>query len=218
MAKNVVPSQEFVEIKTIKEGVIVLKNGGLRKILAVDGINIALKSTEEQKIIASAFQSFLNAIDFSIEIVVHSREMDLASYIKHLEGKLSEEKNELLSSQLREYIMFLQSLSVNGNTMKKQFFVVVPYTPPQITQKGILNFLKLGNNKNKESIKLSFEDKKFQLEERVRVVKEGLSSIGLEVLELSTKEIVELFYNLYNPGLIERTNLEILKQASDYKE
>ncbi len=217
MSKNFVPSQEFIDIKTIKEGVIVLKNSSLIKILAVDGINIALKSSGEQKIIASSFQSFLNALDFSIEIIIHSRQIDMGGYIKRLESKISEEKNELLLTQLREYIIFLQSLSDGGNIMKKNFFVVVSYTPPKIDQKGFLSFFKFkrkNNNDNNENI--SFEDKKFQLEERVKIVKEGLSGIGLETFELNTKQEIELFYNLYNPGLIEKTNLEILKQVNDY--
>ncbi len=216
MTKNFVPSQEFVEIKSIREGIVILKNGNLRKILAVDGINIALKSAEEQKVIASAFQSFLNAIDFSIEIVVHSREMDLASYINHLEGKISEEKNDLLLNQLKEYIVFLRSLSEAGNIMKKNFFVIIPYNTPQISKKGMFGFLNFGKNKKQDILETSFEDKKFQLEERTRVVKDGLAAIGLGVLELNTKEIIELFYNLYNPGLIEKTNIKILKQVGGY--
>ena len=215
MAKiKAVSTQEFIEVEAIKKGVIILRDGSLRRILAVDGLNLDLKSQEERKAIANHFQSFLNSLDFSLEIVVHSRQMGLADHIKHLENKLKEQKNELLGTQLREYIEFLRKLGTLGNIMKKEFFVVVPYSSAIVSKKSIFSLLKFGSKKKVASSDESFKDMSFQLEQRVEAVTDSLRGTGLDVLVLNTQQVIELLYNLYNPEVIEKTNLEILKTAA----
>src|SRR3990167_9355702 len=122
-------TQELIDIKTIENGVVVLKNGGLRKIIMVDGINFDLKSDEEQNIIVHTYQNLLNALDFSIQINIHSRKLNIDGYIGSLENRLASENNELLKIQLEEYIEFVKSFVKANAIMSKSFFVVVPYDP-----------------------------------------------------------------------------------------
>lgn len=209
-------THKLLEIEDIKDGILILKNGSLRQIIAVSGINLLLKSEEEQSIICRSFQEFLNSLDFSIQFVVHSREVSLRSYLEKLKEKEKKETSELLKLQIREYIEFIKSLVEKGAFYQKSFFVIVPYDEPIISsKKSIFSFLKIPFQKSQSPKKfdpLSFERKKIQLLQRVDLVLSGLEKIGLETKVLNTKEVIEFLYNLYNPGVMEKTGLEILKK------
>src|SRR3989338_7559814 len=129
-------TQNLVDIKTIKNGVVFLKNGGLRKVILVDCINFDLKSDEEQNIIINTYQNLLNALDFSIQINIHSRKLNIDGYIKILEERLINETNSLLKIQLEEYTEFIRSFVKSNAIMAKSFFVVVPYNPVSIPGVG----------------------------------------------------------------------------------
>ena len=105
------PSQEFIPIKEVRDGVVVLKEGGLRAVLLASSINIALKSEEEQNAVVQQFQNFLNSLDFSVQITVQSRRLDIRPYLNMLEERLKEQEGELLRIQTREYIGFIQWLT-----------------------------------------------------------------------------------------------------------
>src|SRR3989344_1138148 len=102
-------TQQFVDIKYIKDGVVVLKNGSLRQVILVDGINFDLKSQEEQDIIISSYQHFLNSIDFTIQFSIHSRKLNIEDYLKRMEEKMENEANPLIKVQTEEYIKFIRS-------------------------------------------------------------------------------------------------------------
>src|ERR1035437_7834032 len=122
-------TQQFVPIKEIRNGIIVLKDGGYRGILICSSINFGLKAIDEQHAITLGFQNFLNTLDFSIQIVINSRKMDLRPYLALLDGKAPEQKTELMRIQLHEYIEFVRSFADQTNIMTKSFYVIVSYTP-----------------------------------------------------------------------------------------
>ena len=94
------PTQEFLDIQEIKDGVVILKNGGLRAVLMVSSINFDLKSTDEQDAIISYYQSFLNSLDFPVQIIISSRRINLKHYLEDLDQKSKEQTNELLHLQM----------------------------------------------------------------------------------------------------------------------
>jgi len=206
MAKiNARKSQDFVPIKEVRDGVIILKDGGLRAILVASSINLSLKSYDEQKAIISQFQTFLNGLDFSTQIVVQSRRLDIRPYLLTLEERMVAQIEPLIKIQTKEYMEFIKSFTDEVNIMTKNFFVIVPYTPNILnTGKGsILD--KLGFGKNKEESKetsdlADFEEKRTQLDQRVGVIMGGLSRFGVRSTQLGTEEVVELFYKTFNPG------------------
>jgi type IV secretory pathway VirB4 component len=126
-------SQDFVPIKEIRDGVVVLKDGSMRAILMTSSQNFALKSSDEQNAILFQFQNALNSLDFSIQIFVQSRRLDIRPYIALVEGKMKEQTSDLMRIQIREYVKFIKKFTEDVNIMTKTFFIVVPYTPPQIT-------------------------------------------------------------------------------------
>ncbi len=209
-------THKLLEVENIRDGILILKNGSLRQIIAVSGINILLKSDEEQSMICRSFQDFLNSLDFSIQLIVHSREISLKKYLERLKKQEEKETSNLLKLQIREYVEFIKKLVEKGVFYQKNFFVVVPYDIPLIHRKNsVFSFLKFPfgkSNTSKRKELFSFEEKKNQLLQRVELVIDGLERIGLINKILNTNEVIELLYNLYNPGIIEKTGLEILKK------
>ncbi|MEX0917391.1 MAG: hypothetical protein WDZ90_02630 [Candidatus Paceibacterota bacterium] len=205
------PTQDFVPIKEVRDGFVILRDGSLRAVLMASSVNLALKSGDEQTSIILQFQNFLNSLDFQVQIFIQSRELDIRPYIALLEERYTEQQSDLMKIQVREYIDFVKTFTENANIMTKNFFVIVPYSPPTISTKrrniGNLGGI-LGKKKTGEEAKTAqsedFEEYRSQLEQRISVVEQGLVRTGVRVVQLGTEEVIELFYKMFNPGELER--------------
>jgi type IV secretory pathway VirB4 component len=202
MATLGTPAQQFVPVKEVRDGIAVLKDGTLCTIVLVSSINLSLKSYDEQRATLMQFQSFLNTLDFPIQIVIQSRRYDVRPYILTLENRLKEQTEPLLQVQTREYIEFIRTFTDQVNVMRKNFFVVIPYTPPVLSQqKGLGKMLSFLNKKSPTVDTISdFEEERTQIEQRMSVVEQGLSRLGLRLAQLGTQEVIELMYKTFNPG------------------
>lgn len=201
-------SQEFVPIQDIRDGVIILKDGSYRAIVMASSINFALKSQDEQTSIIYQFQNFLNSLNFSVQICIQSRKLDIKPYLALLQDREKEQESDLMKLQVRQYMEFISALTENTNIMTKSFFVVIPYAASVVSnQKSSFSglFKKKNDDQNKVDKQLSFEENKGQLEQRVAVVEEGLTRCGVRVIELGSEELVELFYKSFNPGEIDKS-------------
>ncbi len=213
MAVKSKAAQEFVPIKEIRDGVVILKDGTIRSLLIASSVNLALKSEEEQIAILGQFQSFLNSLEFSTQIFIQSRRLDVRPYLTLLEGRLKEELNELLKIQIHEYMNFIQKITQTTNIMSKIFIVVVPFVPPKsvTSSGGSTSLLGMFGAKKEQSVAPSpsaveaFEEAKSQLEQRVGIIKQGLARTGVRVVPLGTEELTELYYRLFNPGEAEKS-------------
>jgi len=192
-------TQDFVPIKEIRDGVVILKDGSMRSIVMVSSLNFALKSPDEQQAIIMQFQNFLNSLDFSIQIFLQSRELDIRPYISLLEGRYKDELGDLMKIQIKEYIQFIKSFVEQSEIMTKTFFVVVPYTAATLNS---VNPLSSMGKKPADSVKKSdnFDENRLQLEQRMGVVQQGLTRCGIRSVRLGTEEAVELYYKIFNPG------------------
>src|SRR3569832_230635 len=143
-------TQEFVPIKEVRDGVVILKDGSMRALLMASSINLALKSQDEQAAIIAQFQNFLNSLEFTAQFFVESRELDIRPYIGLLEDRYAAELDDLMKIQIREYIAFIKDFTERANIMTKNFFIVVPYDPALISRGGAGAALSnlLPNNKN----------------------------------------------------------------------
>ncbi len=205
------PSQQFVPVREIKDGIVYLKNGSLRQLLIVSGINFELKSEAEQNLILGGFQSFLNALDCSVQFFIHSRKVNIDGYLAKMGERGKEESSELLKIQIEEYVNFIRNFVDQNAIISKTFFVTVPYDPVGLVPSsgGFLGLFKRNvpaaekNQTEKENLE--------QLRHRVEQVMEGLNQIGLRAAPLENEEVTELFYNLYNPQLVEKKTLNIAK-------
>lgn len=198
-------TQQFVPIKEIRDGVVVLKNGELRSVLLCQAINLDLKSADEQTAIIVQFQNFLNSLEFSIQIVASSRRLDIRPYLTQLEERLEVIEGDLLRIQTREYIQFIQKFNETYDVMSKYFYIVVPYGLATLPGSGALSGL-LSKKKTTAGIAADqFEESRSQLEQRIAVVQGGLESLGIEVKELDTAALIELYQKTFNPGELHST-------------
>jgi len=197
-------SQNFVPVEEVRDGVIILKGGAMRSILMASSINFALKSEDEQTAFILQFQSFLNSLDFSVQIFIQSKTLDIRPYTDTLEVALKDQLDDLMRVQIREYIQFIKSFTESANIMTKNFFVVVPYDPTLVSsqsQKGLLNALPFGKAKGPSiQADTTFEENLSQLEQRIGVVQQGLLRTGVRTVALGSEETIELLYKLFNPG------------------
>jgi len=209
--KTASPIQKHLEIKEIKDDVVVLKNKGLRAVLMTTSLNFALKSAEEQDAIIYRYQDFLNSLDFPIQIVVASRKFDISPYIQTLEQKQVKQENELLKIQTTEYIDFVNGLTEMTNIMTESFYLVIPYNPSIIKKTGFWGKL-LGKSQPKEAKEQEFQELKNNLWQRVDFVISGLNGVGTNAVPLNSEELMELFYKLYNPSAKEEPELKKAKE------
>ena len=160
----------------------------------VSSLNFALKSEEEQNAIIYQFQSFLNSLDFSIQLFVQSRRLNMTGYLDKLKELEEKQENELLKVQTAEYRKFVSGLLAEGIIMTKNFFVVVPFTLIEIPGMG---------KKERKGISVlteeQFQRAKSQILQRMEFVALGLKRCGLQAAPLNTSELIELFWSLYHP-------------------
>jgi len=189
-----ITTQQFLEIEEIKQGLVILRDKSLRGILMVSSLNFALKSEEEQNAIIYQFQSFLNSLDFSIQLFVQSRRLNMTGYLDKLKELEEKQENELLKVQTAEYRKFVSGLLAEGIIMTKNFFVVVPFTLIEIPGMG---------KKERKGISVlteeQFQRAKSQILQRMEFVALGLKRCGLQAAPLNTSELIELFWSLYHP-------------------
>jgi len=193
-------TQQFLEIDQIREGLLILKNQSLRAVMMVSSLNFALKSEEEQSAIISAFQSFLNSLDFSCQIVIQSRKLNITGYLDKIKELEAKQENELLRIQTSEYHDFIQGLVSGGTIMSKSFFVVIPFN--LLEAKVVASPLKLFKSSTSGPSPLTedeFQRCKSQLWQRMEFVALGLRRCGLQAIPLTTPELIELFWSLHHP-------------------
>lgn len=200
-------------IDEIREDIVILKGGGLRAILMASPRNLELESIEGQGAVIAAYADFLNSFDWPMQIIIHSRRLDINPYLKMLEERLKAQTSELLKIQTAEYVEFIKSFVTLSDIMVKRFYVAIPFDP--IEAKGAAvgeSLFTLLGQKPKAAPVLSeekFRERKNQLMQRVEHIILALSHVGIKSAQLTTEELLELFYNLYNPEELEKKDLRI---------
>lgn len=197
-------TQKYLKLSEIHDDVVVLRNGELRVVLETSSINFDLKSPEEQQGVIAAYQQFLNSVNFPIQIIVRSRQLDINAYLQRMRVRADESDDQIMRSRTFDYIAYVEKLVEVADIMQKKFYVVIPFDPPNVQNKTFVDrFMEMINPADSVSAykqrKKNFEKHKKLLMARVNDISSGLQSLGLEVRQLETKELIELFYNIYNP-------------------
>ena len=193
-----IPSQQFIPVDQIREGVMIMKDKSLKGILLISSINFALKSEEEQGAIIFNFQNFLNSLDFSCQIIVNSRKVNITGYVEKIKKLEDEQKNELLKIQTADYRRFVEELVAGGSIMNKNFYIIIPYYP-LVELPGMPG----GGDKKKQTARSlteqGFQTGKYQLWQRMEYISLGLRRCGLKSVPLGTEELIELLWSLHHP-------------------
>lgn len=205
-------TQKFIPIENIKNDVVILRGGKMRSVLQVSSINLALKSQEEQEAVIYAYQNFLNSLDFPIQILVNSRLMNIENYIQNLEEMVLKQETQLLKMQTQEYINFIKRFVEQANIVSTDFYVVVPYSLLEADFRGGgagERFKSLfGKTSNLGTVDIEkFQYHRSQLMQRVDFISSGLHRIGLAINVLNTKELISLYWSIYNSKDLRKRNL-----------
>ena len=202
--------QQYLDIAEIRDEVVLLKDGTLRAVLMVSSINFSLKSEDEQNALIGSYAQFLNSLEYPVQIIIQSRQLNIDEYMGRLKKAQKEQTNDLLRAQIADYVSFVKELVDLGQIMSKRFFVVVPYSSASDKRKGFfarlaevispVMLLQLNNTR--------FLAHRDVLLQRVSHISAGLSSIGLAPRMLDTQALIELYYRVYNPDLAEVEKLQ----------
>ncbi|HEY1835217.1 MAG TPA: hypothetical protein VGG13_00125 [Candidatus Saccharimonadales bacterium] len=169
-------SRQQINIKGVKDGILMLPDNEYRVVLQVSSVNFELKSEEEQDVLIETYQSFLNSLGCNLQIVVRIRELDMDKYLSDLQERLAGEKEAIYRTQLGNYSKFVLGLIKNNKILTRHFYVIVPY-----------------DAKDKD-----FEAMKEQLSVNCDIVAKGLTRMGMQSRQLTSLEILDLFYSFYN--------------------
>lgn len=205
--------QAYLEIAEIRDDLLVMKDGSLRAVLITSSINFNLKSIEEQEGIIANYQNFINSLNFPLQILIRSKKLILDSYLFKVKGRIDKEKSPFIKTKLEEYQQLLKSFLDISNIMDKKFYVIIPFfsSPVDPVKSKLGLFEKIGSALNptyKQTKKEEeFQTHKAQIKERVGLIIDGLSAMELDAIQLSTIELIELFYEIYNHETAQREKI-----------
>src|SRR3989338_2792699 len=196
-------TQRFLPIAEIRNDIVLLKNGGLRSVLQVEALNFNLKSETEQQGIIAGYGSLVKTPTFPLQIVVRSTKTNIDEYLKHLTDIAQQNKNELLKQQTLGYVSFITRLLDVADIMQKRFYVVVTVDRSVRKKTMLEQFFEWIHPEDTTSKALArnqgFGTAQRELNERVDLVQSGMGNIGLHTKRLNTRELLELYYQIYNP-------------------
>lgn len=207
-------TQNTLLISEIRDGVVIMNDGSFRSVVMLKSINFDLMSPEERDGVEYAYQGFLNSLYFPVQIFVRSQKVDLGPYLEKLDKIRSEHDNMLLALLMEDYIAFMADLANQVNIMDKKFYLVIPYFPLADTQKAVQaskNAFTGIFGKKEQTVTINeadLEAAKTELRNRVQSVLNGLMQCGVQGLPLDTQELIELYYDAYNPDTATRQQLK----------
>jgi hypothetical protein len=210
-------TQNALQIAEIRDGIVIMNDGSFRSVIMVKSINFDLMSPQEREAVEYSYQGFLNSLYFPVQIFLHSSRVDLRPYIEKLDKIRSEHENMLLSLLMEDYITYIDQLSMQTNIMDKRFYIVIPYFPVADLQKALTQsksffsgLASLFNNKEQHVVinENDLNKAKDELRNRVQAVLGGLQQCGIAGLPLDTQELIELYYDAYNPDTATRQQLK----------
>lgn len=215
-AKRTPSTQNSLLLSEIRDGMVIMSDGSFRGVVACRSINFDLMSSREREGVEYSYQNFLNALYFPIQIFIRSQRVDIEPYLNKLEDIRKNQDNMLLNVLMDDYINFIDVLSQEANIMDKSFFVIVPFFPAgdvsNVVEQGKGLFDKFfGGTKQISPItkidKVAYDKAKDEIKNRIDSVVNGLMQVGVQAVQLNTKQLGELYYNIYNPDTAVREPL-----------
>lgn len=211
-------TQNALLIAEIRDGIVIMNDGSFRCVVMLKSINFDLMSQQEQEAVEYAYQGFLNSLYFPIQVFIRSQKVDLQPYLEKLDKIRSEHDNMLLAMLMEDYLNYIDQLSMQTNIMDKKFYIVIPFFPHPETTKAALvesknffsGFVNLFNKTETHVVinEADLEKAKDELRNRVQAVLSGLAQCSVQGLPLDTQELIELYYDTYNPDTATRQQLK----------
>ena len=208
-------TQNSLLLSELREGMVIMADGSFRAVIACKSINFDLMSAREREAVEYSYQNFLNALYFPVQIFIRSQRVDIGPYLDRLEETRRSQDNMLLNVLMDDYIQFIDALAQDANIMDKSFFIVVPFFPAgdaaKVMEQGKGLFDKFFGGGKQAAItridKATYDKAKDEMRNRVDSVINGLMQVGIQATQLNTKQLGELYYNVYNPDTAVREPL-----------
>jgi len=213
-------TQNTLQIAEVRDGIVIMSDGSYRSVVMAQSINFDLMSPQEREAVEFAYQGFLNSLYFPVQIFIRSQKIDMRPYLEKLAKLRANQENMLLGLLMEDYIAYIDALVQQTNIMDKQFYVVVPYfstidisKPVEAGKKvfsGFFELFKLNKSAGTEVVTINEQDlekAKQELRNRVQGVIGGLNQMGVQGVPLDTQELIELYYDVYNPDTATRQSL-----------
>ncbi len=200
-------TQEHLPIEDVVDGIVLMKDGSAAVVLQVSSVNFDLLSEREQQSMVFAYGGILNSLNFPIQIVIRSNTKDVSTYVNKLKGMETDQNNPLLKERIGLYRKFIEETVKKNDVLSKSFYVAIPFSTLELgiksAQKNITQSLipKINKSEKKElpfEKELILEKAKASLEPKKEHLSRLFSRLGLEVKVLNTKELIELYYKIYN--------------------
>lgn len=221
---NPASTQNMLQIAEIRDGIVIMSDGSFRSVIMLKSINFDLMSAQEREAVESSYQAFLNSLYFDVQIFIRSKKVDIRPYIEKLDKIRSEHDNMLLALLMEDYINYISGIAMQTNIMDKQFYIVVPFFSKVDVQRAITqskNFFSgltgmFGKDKQPHVTvtEKELEDAKIELRNRVQAVLSGLMQCSVQGVPLDTQELIELYYDFYNPDTSTRQQLKNFNDVS----
>lgn len=212
--KNPNSTQNTLLLSEVRDNMVIMADGSFRAVVACKSINFDLMSSREREGVEYSYQNFLNSLNHPIQVLIRSQRIDIGPYIEKLVQIRQNQDNMLLNVLMDDYINFIDVLSQEANIMDKSFFIAIPYYPSgdisNFVEKGKGFFDKLFARPQNIVTKIdaeTYDKAKTEVKNRVDGVMAGLFQLGVQSVQLNTKELGELYYNFYNPDTAVREPL-----------
>ncbi len=170
-------ARQQINIKGVKDDILMLPRNQYRAVFEVSSVNFELKSEDEQDALIDTYESFLNSLPCPMQILVRIRELDMSKYLAELKNRLGDEKEEVYQDQIKNYSEFVQDLVADNRILSRRFYVVLPFTAKDT----------------------DFATAKEQLTINGDIVSKGFMRLGVRTRQLGSLEILDLFQSFYNP-------------------
>jgi type IV secretory pathway VirB4 component len=198
-------TQDHLDIETVINDIVILKNGSACCILETSSVNFDLLSEREQDAAIAAYSALLNSLSFYLQIIIRSKRMDITTYVSNVKKEEDAQKDPRIKTELGRYRKFVEELVTKNEILDKKFYVVIPYTSVSLKPASdpLFWFKSLLGTSSKKQVRVdsvSIEKKaRVVLEPKIDHVIKEFTRINIKARKLKTEEIIELYYDIYNP-------------------
>jgi type IV secretory pathway VirB4 component len=218
-------TQNTLQISEIRDGVVIMSDGSFRAVVMCKSINFDLMSPQEREAVEFSYQGFLNSLYFPVQIFIRSQKVDMRPYLEKLEKTRTQQDNMLLGLLMEDYIAFLADIVQQTNIMDKKFYLVIKFPDVEVDVRkalkqstsfftGMADLFRSGKAPHITIDEASLEKAKTELRNRVQAVMQGLAQCGVQSLPLDTEELIELYYDAYNPDTATRQQIKDFKDLT----
>ncbi len=192
-------SQKGLPIADVLENIVLFKNGGAALVLESTSLNFGLLSEKEQQAVIVSYAAFLNSLSFSVQILIRSQRKDISNYLSFLDQAGQKISNPKLQVIMAGYKNFISETIKKKNVLGKRFFIIIPFSNLEL---GITkSFLATTKKSGPLPFPKNYVIKKAKIAlypKRDHIIRQA-GRLGLKLKQLTTEQLINLFYETYNP-------------------